>query len=346
MKLSVVDQSPISSGHTAADALRNTIELAQLCERLGYERYWVAEHHSAGSFAGTAPDVLISRLGAETSSIRLGSGAVLLPHYSPLRVAEAFRMLHAFYPGRIDLGIGRAPGGTPLETYALQRQHEGVRDDFPEKLVEMLAFFNKGFPEQHPFNRILVQPEMPGGPEVWLLGSSNWSADAASQLGLPYAFAHFINPEPTRRAIEFYRKNFKPSQYLDEPKVLLATGCVAADTEADAERLYTSYRMRRVLRDRGDRGPVPSPEESEELLKQYENLGSRQDDRDNGEWPRVFHGSIDRVREEMDAMLRAVDVDELMVVTVVHSHEARLHSHELLAKAFDITPRVQEASIS
>ena len=148
------------------------------------------------------------------------------------------------------------------------QEHEGVRDDFPERLVEMLAFFNKGFPEQHPFNRILVQPEMPGGPEVWLLGSSSWSADAASQLGLPYAFAHFINPEPTRKAIEFYRKNFKPSQYLSEPKVLLAAGCVAADTEEEADRLYTSYRMRRIMRDRGDRGPIPSPEESEQQLKQ------------------------------------------------------------------------------
>lgn len=344
MKLSVVDQSPIPSGQTAADALRNTIELAQLCERLGYERYWVAEHHSAGSFAGTVPDVLLARLGAETQSIRLGSGAVLLPHYSPLRVAEAFRMLHAMYPNRIDLGLGRAPGGTPLETYALQRVQEGQRDDFPEKLVELLAFFNNGFPEQHPFNRILVQPEMPGGPEVWLLGSSGWSADAASQLGLPYAFAHFINPEPTRKAIEFYRKNFKPSKYLSEPLVLVATGAVAADTEEEADRLYTSYRMRRIMRERGDRGPIPSVEEAEEQLKQYEPIDSRQDNRDNGEWPRVFHGSIERVHEEMDGMLKALDVDELMVVTVVHSHEARLHSHELLAKAFGITPRVEAAA--
>jgi luciferase family oxidoreductase group 1 len=201
-------------------------------------------------------------------------------------------------------------------------------------------------PQGHPGHGIQALPQGATAPQVWMLGSSGYGAQLAAHFGLPYAFAHFINPEPTRRAIEFYRKNFKPSQYLDEPKVLLATGCVAADTEADAERLYTSYRMRRVMRDRGDRGPVPSPEESEELLKQYENLGSRQDDRDNGEWPRVFHGSIDRVREEMDAMLRAVNVDELMVVTVVHSHEARLHSHELLAKAFDITPRVQEASVS
>ena len=343
MKLSVVDQSPISSGYTAADALRNSIELAQLCERLGYERYWVAEHHSAGSFAGTAPEVLLARLGAETESIRIGSGAVLLPHYSPLKVAEQFRMLHAMYPGRIDLGIGRAPGGTPLETYALQRVHEGARDDFPERLVEMLAFFNNGFPEQHPFNRILVQPQMPGGPEVWLLGSSNWSADAAAQLGLPYAFAHFINPQPTRQAIEFYRKNFQPSKYLSEPLVLLATGAVAADTEEEAERLYTSYRMRRIMRERGDRGPIPSPEEADELLAQYGDHDERPDNRDNGEWPRVFHGSIDRVHEEMQAMLEAVEVDELMVVTVVHSHEARLHSYELLAKAFGITPRVETA---
>lgn len=343
MKLSVVDQSPISSGQTAADALQHTFELARFTERLGYERYWVAEHHSAGSFAGTAPEVLLARLGAETTTIRIGSGAVLLPHYSPLKVAESFRMLHAMYPGRVDLGIGRAPGGTPLETYALQRVHEGARDDFPEKLVELLAFFNHGFPEQHPFSRILVQPEMPGGPEVWLLGSSGWSADAASQLGLPYAFAHFINPEPTRKAIEFYRRNFKPSQYLSEPLVIVATGAVAADTEAEADRLYTSYRMRRIMRERGDRGPIPSPEEAEEQLARHAGLESRPDNRDNGEWPRVFHGSIDRVHEELQGMADELGIDELMIITVVHSHEARLRSYELLARAFHIHPRVETA---
>lgn len=341
MKLSVVDQSPIPSGLTAAAALQNTLELARYTEALGYERFWVAEHHSAGSFAGTAPEVLLARIGAETSSIRIGSGAVLLPHYSPLKVAESFRMLHALYPDRIDLGIGRAPGGTPLETYALQRVREGSgRDDFPERLVELLAYFNHGFPEQHPFKRIIVQPEMPGSPDVWLLGSSGWSADAAAQLGLPYAFAHFINPEPTRRAIDFYRANFRPSQYLAEPKVLVCSGVVAADTEEEADRLYTSYRMRRILRDRGDRGPIPSPEESIAQLAEYPESP---DDRDQGEWPRVFHGAIGRVHEEMQTMAEALSVDELQVITVVHSHEARLRSYELLAQAFGITPRVEAA---
>ncbi len=343
MKLSVVDQSPIPSGQTAADALQNSIDLAKVSERLGYHRFWVAEHHSAGSFAGTAPEVLLARIGAETSTIRIGSGAVLLPHYSPLKVAETFRMLHAFYPGRIDLGIGRAPGGTPLETYALQRQREGAgRDDFPERLVELLAFFHHSFPGDHPFKRIIVQPEMPGAPETWLLGSSGWSADAAAQLGLPYAFAHFINPQPTRKSIEFYRENFKPSQYLSEPLVMVAAGAVAADTEEEAERLYTSYRMRRIMRDRGDRGPIPSPEESEEQLKNYPE--SPPDRRDEGEWPRVVHGSIERVHEQLQTMAKALDLDELMLITVVHSHEARLRSYELLAKAFGIVPTVEAAA--
>jgi luciferase family oxidoreductase group 1 len=174
LKLSVIDQSPVSAGSTPADALRNSIELARLADRLGYDRYWIAEHHAITALASPAPEILMTRVAAETSGIRVGSGGVMLPHYSPLKVAETFRMLHALYPGRIDLGVGRAPGGTPLDTFALQR-YRGQQlssDDFPQQLLELMAFLNHDFPAKHPFSRLTVSPDMPGCPEVWLLGSS------------------------------------------------------------------------------------------------------------------------------------------------------------------------------
>src|SRR5580704_5630969 len=188
IKLSVLDQSPVSEGFTPADALQNTIELARLADKLGYERYWIAEHHAIVTLASPAPEILIARVAAETSGIRIGSGGILLPHYSPLKVAEVFRMLHALYPGRIDLGIGRAPGSGGLEAFALQRDrsHRQQAVDFPDQLTELLAFLHHDFLAEHPFSQIKVSPEMPGGPEVWLLGSSAWSAVLAAQFGLPY----------------------------------------------------------------------------------------------------------------------------------------------------------------
>src|SRR6202030_2197728 len=198
MNLSIIDQCPVPAGFTTADAFRNTIELARLADRLGYERYWIAEHHATGAFASPAPEVLIARVGAETSHIRVGSGGVMLPHYSPMKVAETFRVLHALYPGRIDLGIGRAPGGSGIEAHALRRDlgRQAAVDDFPEKLAELLAFLERKFPANHPFGNITIAPDMRGAPPVWLLGSSAWSASAAAQFGLPYAFAHFISPKP------------------------------------------------------------------------------------------------------------------------------------------------------
>src|SRR6201998_1258365 len=175
-KLSVLDQSPVSEDFTPADALQNTIELPRLADKLGYGRYWIAEHPAIVTLASPAPEILIARIGAETSGIRIGSGGVLLPHYSPLKVAETFRMLHAMYPGRVDLGIGRAPGGSGLEAFALRRDRSDrpQHDDFEEQLLELLAFLHHEFPSEHPFARIKLSPEMPGAPDVWLLGSSEW----------------------------------------------------------------------------------------------------------------------------------------------------------------------------
>src|ERR1700722_6048150 len=332
MKLSVIDQSPVSTGFTPADALRNTIELARLTDRLGYHRYWIAEHHAIPALASPAPEILIDRVAAETSTIRVGSGAVLLPHYSPLKVAETFRVLHALYPNRIDLGIGRAPGGTPFDSYALRRyrDHE-PGDDFPRQLVELLTFLHGGFPADHAFSRIIVTPQMPGAPDVWLLVSSRWSASAAAQLGLPYAFAHFIDQLPTRPAIEHYRSHFISSNG-SEPRIILSLGVICAETDAEAEWLGGSARLFRRRIRQGDIRAIPTPEEA------LAELGPRTAEPapETGEFPRYVIGSPDRVRTQLLDMGSQLGVDEMMAVTIVHDHKARVRSYELLAEAFDL----------
>jgi luciferase family oxidoreductase group 1 len=315
-----------------AQALLNSIELAKHAEELGYHRYWIAEHHGTDALASPAPEVLIARIGAETRRMRIGSGGVMLPHYSPLKVAEVFRMLHALTPGRIDLGIGRAPGGTPLETFALRRERldTPLPDDFAEQLVELLAFLNAEFAPRHPFSRVKISPQAQGAPDVWLLGSSLWSASAAAQLGLPYAFAHFISPEPTRAAIEHYRANFQPSRYLTEPCAMVALGAICAETDAEAERVSASARLvRRRLR-QGDLRPIPSVEEAQRELAQLPSPPTEE----AGEWPRYFIGSAQTVRASLTALADALGIDEVMVVTIVHDHAVRLRSYELLAQAF------------
>ena len=333
MYLSVLDQSPVPDGATPAQALHNTIELARLADRLGYRRYWIAEHHATQTLASPAPEILIARLGAETHHIRVGSGGVMLPHYSPLKVAEQFRMLHALYPERIDLGIGRAPGGAPLETFALRRERLAtpMPDDFADQLVELLGFLHREFAPRHPFSRINVSPAMPGAPAVWLLGSSMWSAAAAAQLGLPYAFAHFIAPEPTRAAIQHYQRNFQPSRHLSHPHAIVALGAVCAETDAEAERLAASVRlMGRRLR-QGDLRPIPTVEDAErELAASGGALG----DPTPSEWPRHVCGSPTVLRRQLTAIADALGLDELMLVTIVHEHAARLRSYELLAQVF------------
>lgn len=333
MKLSVLDQSPVSAGSTPAQALQNSIELARLADELGYTRYWIAEHHATEALASPAPEILIARIGAETVRIRVGSGGVMLPHYSPLKVAESFRMLHALYPGRVDLGVGRAPGGTPLETFALRRERLDTPppDDFGDQLIELLGFLHKEFAPRHPFNRIKLSPDAEGAPDVWLLGSSLWSASAAAQLGLPYAFAHFIAPEPTRTAIESYRAQFQPSAYLAAPRAMMAMGVICADTDAQAERLSASWRLMRQRLFRGDLRQIPSVDDALAEL-----ASSPASPPEATEWPRAFVGSPATVRAQIVALGAALQLDELMVVTITHDHQARLRSYELLAGAFSL----------
>ena len=338
MKLSVVDQSPVSAGMTPAQALRNTIDLASHCDRLGYERYWIAEHHGMEVIATSVPEVMIGLVAEATRGIRVGSGAVLLPHYSPLKVAETFRLLHALFPGRIDLGLGRAPGGEALEAFALRRTRDQAQfdvDDFPNQLVELLAFLRHDFPEDHPFGRIHVTPDAPGEPEVWLLGSSAWSAMAAGRLALPYAFAHFINPGGTRLCVDRYRALYEPTERAPQPRAVAAVGVICADSQEKAEWIGSVYRaMGRRIR-LGIRAPLPTPEEAIRELAEGPNPSAGPE----GEWPRVFVGAPARVKSELDAMASALGIDEILVVSITHDHADRLRSYELLAEAFGLQPR-------
>ena len=273
---------------------------------------------------------MLARIGAETKQIRIGSGGIMLPHYTPLKVAEVFRTLHALYPGRVDLGIGRAPGGGPVEALALKRERKTpMQDDFPEQVSELLAFLGHQFPADHPFARIRVAPEMPGGPDVWMLGSSMWSSAAAVEFGLPYSFAHFFSPVHTRAAIENYRRSFRGSEYRSEPEATVAVGVICAETQEEAEFLSSSVRLLQRRIRMNDRRPVASPEDA---LRELELLGDVP--LEEGEWPRYFVGTPAKVRRELERMAGALGIKELIVNTIVWEQAKRLRSYELLAEEF------------
>jgi luciferase family oxidoreductase group 1 len=338
LRLSVLDQSPVPAGQTPGDALRNSIALARHADRLGYTRFWMSEHHAMDLLACTAPEVMLARIGAETTRIRIGSGGIMLPHYTALKVAECFRMLHALYPGRVDLGIGRAPGGGPIEALALQRNRNSkMQDDFPDQVSELLAFLGHSFPGGHPFAGIRVSPEMPGSPDVWMLGSSMWSAAAAVEFGLPYAFAHFFSPVHTRAAIETYQRSFTPSQYRDKPEATVAVGAICAETQDDAEHLFASVRLLQRRIRQNDRRPVASPEDALRELKLLgEGTVADALAQEEGEWPRYFVGTPQKVKRDLESMAGALGIGEVIVNTITWDHSARLRSYELLAGVFEL----------
>jgi luciferase family oxidoreductase group 1 len=331
--LSVLDQSPISEGSTGGDALRNSIDLAQLAESLGYHRYWIAEHHATPMLASPSPEALIGPIAELTSTMRVGSGGVMLPHYSPLKVAETFSMLAGLFPGRIDLGIGRAAGTDPLTTFALQRdRRQGAPDDFPEQLQELRGYLEDSLPPDHPFARVAKLPGEPETPEIWLLGSSPQSAIWAGELGLPYVFADFINSEGAHLA-ELYRERFVPSARLQRPTVMVATWALCADTQEEAERLATSSRMAlSLLRTTGKTTPVPTVETATRFLE--EPAGSLPIARRR----RMTVGTKQTVRDGLEAIAGEYGAEEVMIVTITHSHEARRHSYKLVAEAFGLQP--------
>jgi luciferase family oxidoreductase group 1 len=327
----VLDQSPVSEGSDGAIALRHSVDLAVLTEQLGYGRYWVAEHHGHAMIAGASPEVLIASIAARTSTIRVGSGGVMLPHYSPLKVAENFAALCGLYPGRIDLGIGRAPGSDPHTMLALQRDRRQLApDDFPEQLAELLAYLEDDFPPGHPLARLAALPGGPQRPEVWLLGSSPQSGEWAAQLGLPYAFADFFSSTAGAAIARRYRERFEPSRRRAEPHVAIAVAAICAESDAEAERLASSLRMSAVLRERGRIAPLASVEEALAFLERHG--GSLP----SGSARRAIVGSPETVRAGLETVADEYGADEVLVVTMTHDHGARRRSYELIAEAFGL----------
>jgi luciferase family oxidoreductase group 1 len=329
--LSVLDQSPVSEGSTGADALRNTLDLARLADELGYHRYWLAEHHGGTMLAGPSPEVLIGPVAMGTSRIRVGSGGVMLPHYSPLKVAESFSILAGLFPDRIDLAIGRAPGTDPLTTYALQRdRRQAAPDDFPTQLAELLGLLEDRLPHDHPFARLSALPGLPHAPEPWLLGSSPQSGIWAAELGLPYAFADFINPTGAPIAAR-YRTDFVETGRAPAPHLAVGVWAICADTDEEALRLAASARMAMMLLRRGRLIPVPPPEQALRFLEsEGQALGAMPPGR------RTVVGSPQTVAAGLRAVAEEYAADELVVVSITYDHEARRRSYELIAEAFDL----------
>jgi luciferase family oxidoreductase group 1 len=323
--LSVLDLAPVVAGSNPARALRNALDLAATAERLGYHRYWVAEHHNMAGVASSAPAVLLASVAGVTERIRVGSGGVMLPNHAPLVVAEQFGMLEALHPGRVDLGIGRAPGTDQVTASALRRHADGLTvDEFPRHLGELLSFFDGRFPPEHLYSSITATPALGYRPEVWLLGSSDYSARLAGYLGLPFSFAHHFSAANTDAAVAIYRDSFQPSEVLDAPHLSLGVNVVCADTDREAEWLAGSGRLSMVRLRTGHPGLLPTPEEAAEhrfTPAEAELVRS---------W-RASHvvGDPATVRSGLEALVARTGADELTVTTSVHDHGARLRSFEL-----------------
>ena len=334
MKWSVLDQSPASAGSTQDVAIRDSLQLASRCDALGFHRFWVSEHHNSASIVGTAPEILIAAIAATTSRIRVGSAGVMLPHYSALKVAEQFRVLEAIAPGRIDLGVGRAPGSDGLTARALNPHSIGA-DEFPRQVQELQHWVSGlALPEGHPFHRVWAHPLGPTSPEIWILGSSDYGAQLAAHLGLPYAFAYFFRDGAgAEEALSLYRRNYRPSDRHPEPQPTICVWALAADSEAEARRLLSAREHWRVGFEKGLREPLISPEQA--AAEQY-----TQPERLMIERLREVAtvGTAPQVAEQLLALARRLRLDEIVINTWTFDPAARRHSYALLAAALGLTP--------
>jgi luciferase family oxidoreductase group 1 len=337
--LSILDQSTIVSGRTPAEAIRETLALAQLADRLGYARYWLAEHHNSQSHAGSAPEILIGAIAATTSRIRVGSAGVMLPHYSALKVAEQFRVLEAIAPGRIDLGLGRAPGSDGRTAFALNPNASQAAELFPQQVRDLLGWLGDGLPEAHPFRMVRASPEVETAPEVWILGSSDYGAQVAAFFGLPYCFASFITDgKGADQALTIYREGFREMRGAPA-RAAVAVYALAADTRAEADRLFAPRALWRLFRDRGVFPPFPTAEEAaahpytEAELARVERMRER-----------AIIGTGAEVRDRLAAMAAELQVQEVAVLTPCHDPAARARSVTLLAEAFGLAPALPMAA--
>jgi luciferase family oxidoreductase group 1 len=329
LALSILDQSSVASGRTAPDAIRETLALAQLADQWGYRRYWLAEHHNSASHAGTAPEILVGAIAATTQRIRVGTAGVMLPHYAALKVAEQFKVLEAIAPGRIDLGVGRAPGSDGRTAFALNPNANEAADRFPQQVQELMGWLGDGLPVNHPFARVSAQPEGPTRPEVWILGSSDFGAQLAAYFGLPYCFAHFITDGAgSEEAMALYRQHFRPSKHLAAPHAAIAVFALTASTEAEAWRLFRSRELSRLWRDRGVFAPLPSVAEAE--AHQYSPDEQAKAERMRA---RALVGAPEQVVAKLAAVAAAHGAEEVAVLTPCHDPAARQASFRLLAES-------------
>ncbi len=340
LKLGILDQSHINEGQNAKDALNNTLELAQAADRLGYSRYWMSEHHDFPSLAHSSPEIMISHVAAQTSRIRVGSGGIMLPHYSAYKVAETFKLLEALYPNRIDLGVGRAPGGTPLVNRAMQ---EGkmpsmqAADRYPQQIVDLIGYLNNATPADHRYAGLTAQPNIDTMPELWLLGSSGGTAELAAMTGASYAFAQFFGTVGGEDAVAHYHENFRPSVMSPTPKSLAAITVACAETEEEAEYLMRSNDLY-FLTLRQNR-PLPYLPSAQTAADYHYNEMELANIRDSRRFRVV--GTPEQVKERLLQFAADYQTDELLIVSAIHDNAARIRSYELLAEAFklnDATP--------
>jgi luciferase family oxidoreductase group 1 len=326
LRLSVLDQSVARAGRPQDESIRDTVALAEHCEALGYKRFWLSEHHSLPTIVGTAPEVLMAAIAARTSRIRIGSAGIMLPHYSPFKVAEQFRVLDALAPGRIDLGVGRAPG-SDQRTALLLNPDPRSADRFPQQVMELGAWIRgEEMPEGHPGRRIRALPQTDTAPQLWMLGSSGYGAQLAAHLGLPYAFAHFINEEGADEALALYRHLFKPGR-IEKPHAAVCVWALAADTEEAAWQLFASRERARIDRNQGRFGPLQAPEDAARGYTEAEEA-QRRDLRRT-----AIVGTGEQVAEKLRALAAELQVEEIAVITWTWDTDAQRRSYELLAKA-------------
>lgn len=330
MRLSVLDQSTVVTGRTPAQSIQETLALARHCEALGYDRYWMAEHHNSASQAGTAPEVLMAAVAATTSRIRVGSAGIMLPHYASLKVAEQFRVLEAIAPGRIDMGLGRAPGSDGRTAYALNPQAGTAADHFPAAVRDLLHWVRgEALVEGHPFREVSAQPTGPTAPEPWILGSSDYGAQIAAYFGLPYCFAHFITDgRGAEQALDAYRTQFRPSPGLAAPHASISVWAMTAATEAEVDRHFASRALWRLGRDKGVFEPLPSPEEA--AAYPYTEAERTRVEKSRA---RAFAGTPTQVVGQLRQTANALGVEEVVVLTTLHDAETRRRSYSLLAEA-------------
>ncbi len=332
MKWSVLDQSPASAGSTQGAAIRESIALAQLCDQLGYERYWVSEHHNSASIVGTAPEILIAAIAATTRRIRIGSAGVMLPHYSALKVAEQFRVIEAIAPGRIDLGVGRAPGSDALTAHALN-PHANAAEEFPRQVQELQHWVSGiELPAGHPYRSIMALPTGATSPQLWILGSSAYGAQLAAHFGLPYAFAYFFSEGAgVDEALALYRRNYRPSERYPKPRATICVWALAADTHSEAQRLLMTREYWRAGFEKGLRMPLASPEDA--AAHPYTQAERAMIEKLRGI---AMVGTAPQVANQLLALAARLELDEIVINTWTFDPQARRHSYALLADAFGL----------